>query len=89
MKKQITAKLYPKNLRDIHTSSPRVLLKELNGIDREYVWCNDKKLLTFIDRNKINSPIYIQFMANTYNYTNSRLQNKLGVNKLSHIKTVN
>jgi len=89
VKKLIRCKVYPKNLRDVYTSSPRVLLKELVGIDRNYLWCGDKKLLQYIDKHRIRNPLYIEFQANTYTYINSKLENKIGLNNISHIKVNN
>jgi hypothetical protein len=89
MKKEITAKVYPKNLRDTHTSSPRVLLKDIEGVDRNYMWCGDKKLHKYIDRHNINKPTYISFQAEEYEYMNSKLETKIGLHKVSHIKEYN
>jgi hypothetical protein len=83
--RQYKAKVYPSNRRDIHTLSPRVLLKQIEGFEREYIWCNDKKLLKIIDKNNLKKPFTIEFDAKVYEYITSKREQKKALKDLKYI----
>ena len=88
MKNEFIATIYPKNLRDINTMYPKVLLQKIEGLDRDYVWCGDVRLMRYIKKHKINKPTKISFKANIYEYKNSKLEIKQGLKNISYIKRI-
>ena len=85
MKIDVIATIYPKNLRDSRTLSPKVLLQGIEGFERDYLWCGDKKLIRYINKYNITKPTKVSFKANVYDYKNSKLEIKEGLKDISHI----
>ena len=83
---KITATIH-RNLRDSESMYPKVLLTDIEGIDRDHVWVNVEHLTTVLPRTN-KTKLRISFTCETKEYFSLRTTGKVTLTNIANIQVL-